>query len=57
MTHYSPASFKPLTFHDAVPRFLAGTLAPQVEKFVVVLVRPNLEQMNVSLGRYLDSRA
>ncbi|MEN9787800.1 MAG: hypothetical protein RLZZ299_3064 [Pseudomonadota bacterium] len=40
-----------------VPRFLAGTLAPQVEKFVVALVRPNLEQMNVSLGRYLDSRA
>ncbi|MEY4858936.1 MAG: hypothetical protein RLZZ235_1103, partial [Pseudomonadota bacterium] len=29
MTHYSPASFKPLTFHDAVPRFLAGRETPR----------------------------
>ena len=38
-----------------VPRLLAGTLAPQVEKFVVALVRPNLEQMNTAIGRYLDA--
>jgi hypothetical protein len=24
MTPFSPTSFKPLTFHDAVPRFPAG---------------------------------
>lgn len=29
MTHYSPASFKPLTFHDAVPRFLSGRETPR----------------------------
>jgi hypothetical protein len=40
-----------------VPRFLAGTVAPQVEKFVVALVTPNLEQMNVAIARYLDSQA
>ncbi len=39
-----------------VPRFLAGTVAPQVEKFVVALVTPNLEQMNGALGRYLDAQ-
>lgn len=40
-----------------VPRFLAGTISPQVEKFVVALVTPNLEQMTTALGRYLDSQA
>jgi hypothetical protein len=38
-----------------VPRLLAGGLAPQVEKFIVALIRPNLEQTNASLGRYLDA--
>ena len=39
-----------------VPRFLAGSIAPQVEKFIVAMVRPNLEQVNGSLGRYLDQK-
>lgn len=38
-----------------VPRLLAGPLAPQVEKFIVALIRPNLESVNVSLERYLDA--
>ncbi len=39
-----------------VPRFLAGTVAPQVEKFVIALVTPNLEQVNASLQKYLDAK-
>jgi hypothetical protein len=39
-----------------VPRFLAGTLGPQVEKFVVGMITPNLEQMNASLAQYLDAQ-
>lgn len=38
-----------------VPRILAGTVAPAVEKFIVTLVTPNLEQVNVSLAKYLSS--
>ncbi|MSP55918.1 MAG: hypothetical protein EXR69_09995 [Myxococcales bacterium] len=38
-----------------VPRILAGTVKPAVEKFIVSLVTPNLEQMNVSLSSYLSS--
>jgi hypothetical protein len=38
-----------------VPRFLATSIAPQVEKFIVALIRPNLEQVNASLERYLDA--
>jgi hypothetical protein len=38
-----------------VPRVLAGSIAPQVEKFVIALITPNLEQVNASLGRYLDA--
>lgn len=40
-----------------VPRMLAGTVAPAVERFIVALVTPNLEQVNASLGRYLASPA
>lgn len=39
-----------------VPRFLAGTVAPQVEKFIVSLITPNLEQVNRSLQRFLDEK-
>ncbi len=39
-----------------VPRILAGTLAPAVEKFIVALITPNLEQVNTSLARYLDAK-
>ena len=39
-----------------VPSMLARTLAPQVEKFIVHLITPNLEQVNHSLGRFLDAQ-
>ena len=39
-----------------VPRFLAGSIAPQVEKFIVSLITPNLEQVNRSLQRFIDER-
>ncbi len=38
-----------------VPRLLAGTLRPQIEAFIIKLVRPNLEETNAALGRYLDA--
>lgn len=38
-----------------VPRLLAGTLRPQLEAFIVKMIRPNLEETNVALGRYLDA--
>lgn len=39
-----------------VPGFLAGRIAPQVEKFIIALITPNLEQVNQALERYLNSR-
>lgn len=39
-----------------VPRFLSSSLAPQVEKFIVALIKPNLEQVNEAIGRYLDGK-
>jgi hypothetical protein len=39
-----------------VPKVLAKGLKPKVEKFIVSLITPNLEQMNVSLQRYLDDQ-
>jgi hypothetical protein len=39
-----------------VPKMLAKGLKPKVEKFIVSLITPNLEQMNVSLQRYLDDQ-
>ena len=38
-----------------VPRLLAAKLRPQIESFVVRLIRPNLEETNVALGRFLDA--
>lgn len=38
-----------------IPRLLAGSLAPVVEKFIIALITPNLEQVNASLTRYLDA--
>jgi hypothetical protein len=37
-----------------VPSFLAKRIAPQVEKFIVSLVTPNLERVNASIERFLD---
>lgn len=39
-----------------VPKFLAGTLKPQVEKFIVSLITPNLERVNESLQQFLDEQ-
>lgn len=39
-----------------VPRILAGRIKPQVESFIIALVRPNLEQVNQALGKYLDAK-
>lgn len=38
-----------------VPWLLAGTIAPQVEKFILGLIQPNLEKTNAAVGQYLDS--
>lgn len=40
-----------------VPRLLGRKLKPQVEKFIVNLITPNLEQVNGSLERFLDDLA
>lgn len=37
-----------------VPSFLARRIAPQIEAFVVALIRPNLEKTNEAIGRFLD---
>jgi hypothetical protein len=39
-----------------VPKILAGTIAPQVEKFIVSLITPNLQKVNESLGKFLDEK-
>jgi hypothetical protein len=38
-----------------VPNFLAKRMAPQLEKFIVSLVTPNLQQVNRSIERFLDA--
>lgn len=38
-----------------VPRILASRIKPQVEGFIIALIRPNLEQVNQALERYLDA--
>jgi hypothetical protein len=38
------------------PRFLAARVGPEVERFVVSLITPNLEQVNASIGRFLDAQ-
>jgi hypothetical protein len=39
-----------------VPRLLARRLGPKVEKFIVSLITPNLEQVNKSLEQFLDDQ-
>ncbi|MCB9679530.1 MAG: DUF2505 family protein [Alphaproteobacteria bacterium] len=39
-----------------VPAFLGSRLAPQIEKFIVSLITPNLERTNAAIGRFLDSQ-
>ena len=38
-----------------IPKFLGKRLAPQVEKFVVGLITPNLTDVAVGLQGYLDA--
>ncbi len=40
-----------------VPSFLGRRLAPQVERFIVSLITPNLEAVNTSIQRFLDDVA
>ncbi|MCO4743675.1 MAG: hypothetical protein KC912_02730 [Proteobacteria bacterium] len=37
-----------------VPSFVAKRIAPQIEKFIVALITPNLERVNGSLEQFLD---
>ncbi|MEZ4319542.1 MAG: hypothetical protein R3F61_18645 [Myxococcota bacterium] len=39
-----------------VPGFLGSRLAPQIEKFIVSLITPNLERTNAAIGRFLDTQ-
>jgi hypothetical protein len=39
-----------------VPKLMAKSLAPAVEKFIVALITPNLDATNVALGRFLDAQ-
>lgn len=39
-----------------IPRFLARTVGPQVEKFIVALVKPNLERTNDAIAAFLDDQ-
>mgnify|MGYP002633954990 CR=1 FL=1 len=40
-----------------VPRLLARRVGPQVEKFIVGLISPNLQKVNDSLQKFLDDQA
>lgn len=38
-------------------RFMAATMGPQVEAFIVRLITPNLEKTNLAIGAFLDAEA
>jgi hypothetical protein len=40
-----------------VPRLLAGTIAPAVEKFVIALLKPNLLSVATGLQKFLEAEA
>ena len=40
----------------ALPKLLARRLAPQLEKFIVMLITPNLERVNHAIGDFLDAQ-
>ena len=50
-----------LTFNTkavpGVPKLLAGTIKPQLEKFVVALITPNFETINRGITQYLEAQA
>jgi len=39
-----------------VPRFMAKKVGPQIERFIVAMITPNLEQVNQSLQAFLDAQ-
>jgi hypothetical protein len=39
-----------------VPRFMAKKIAPQIERFVVAMITPNLQRVNQSLQAFLDAQ-
>jgi hypothetical protein len=39
-----------------VPRFMAKRMVPQIEKFIVAMITPNLEKTNTAVGHYLDAQ-
>ncbi len=39
-----------------VPRLLAGSIGPPIEKFVVALISPNFKRLNEGLVRYLEQQ-
>ncbi|MCB9680963.1 MAG: hypothetical protein H6733_05775 [Alphaproteobacteria bacterium] len=45
-----------VTSLPGVPSFLAKRVVPQVEKFIIALIQPNLEKVNEAIGRYLDAQ-
>lgn len=40
-----------------IPSFLGSRLAPQIEKFVIALLTPNMEDLGKGLQAYFDDRA
>ena len=40
-----------------VPTLLAGTIRPQLEKFIVAMITPNFETINKGIAQYLASKA
>ena len=39
-----------------VPKLLAGTIKPQLEKFIISLITPNFETINKGIISYLNSK-
>lgn len=39
-----------------LPRFVARSVRPKVEEFIVSVIKPNLERTNASVQQYLDER-
>jgi hypothetical protein len=45
-----------LALVPGVPSVMARRMQPQVERFIVALITPNLQQVNAAVGRFLDER-
>lgn len=43
--------------HPAIPRLLANSIKPKVEKFIIELIKPNLVNSNRALEKYLAKKA